>query len=77
MNTFLLIMAAIPWSIVFVVLFKYLRKTKVYGRFWVVSEQHLESFDGSKVPAKDLVMVKEIPSEPMDEEPSTGTENQH
>lgn len=65
MNTFLFIMAVTPWSLLAVIAIRALRKTRVYGKFWLVSEKYLESYDSNKRSegSEQLILVKEVSNE--------------
>lgn len=77
MNTFWLIMAVTPWSLLAVIAIRALRKTRVYGKFWLVSEKYLDAYDPNRrnEGSEQLILVKEVSGESVDEESSSGVES--
>ena len=61
MNTLLWIFLVTPWSLVGLLAWKLLHKTKIYGKVWLVTEKYLEDFDWSKQreDAVSLIIVRQ------------------
>ena len=77
MNTLLWIFLVTPWSLVAFLMWKLLHKTRVYGKFWIVTERYLDAFDYTKGDGTQLIVVKQSQGETdeqLDAEPGSDSE---